>query len=143
MKPDRTAAIIRALHSLAKDSDAIALHKNAVLEIADVLEKLHKAFEQKTAESMALALHPLYYLSGETGEVRIVPLYPQPELVDENTPKDRPLLMYWPNHYDWQSGRWLDDAWYPAAGEPALCSTNVQPTHWMEMPPKPKGEGND
>jgi hypothetical protein len=54
--------------------------------------------------------------------------------VDENTPKDRPLLMYWPE-YGWYRALWFCEQFIISIDPYMTC--DAQPTHWMEMPPEP------
>ena len=59
----------------------------------------------------------------------------QPKPVDENTPKDRSLLMWYPR-YGWQESEHHScEGYFPVN----LGFLGEQITHWLEMPPEPTG----
>jgi len=52
--------------------------------------------------------------------------------VDENTPRDRPLLMMWPELGVMQ-GEWVVDRWYCDMWELTGSLVSRQPTHYKEL----------
>ena len=55
--------------------------------------------------------------------------------IDENTPKDRRLNLYWKD-YGWLTGQWRLGQFFCDANLMAPC--NIAPTHWQELPEDPK-----
>jgi len=55
--------------------------------------------------------------------------------IDENTPKDRRLNLYWKG-YGWFTGQWRMGQFFCDAG--LLVPVNVNPTHYQELPADPK-----
>lgn len=55
--------------------------------------------------------------------------------IDENTPKDRRLNLYWPN-YGWFTGSWRMNQYFCDVG--LMVPVNINPTHWQELPEDPE-----
>lgn len=59
--------------------------------------------------------------------------------IDENTPKDRSLLLLWPQEIGGaMQGYWLCDAWYCDMWELTGSLMSNQPTHYKLLPDDPK-----
>jgi len=59
--------------------------------------------------------------------------------IDENTPKDRSLLLLWPQEIGGaMQGYWLCDAWYCDMWELTGSLMSNQPTHYKLLPEDPK-----
>jgi hypothetical protein len=148
-----TEYLILTLRALARDNDLILLTPSRIAGIADRLEELQKALEQKTAESMAIAVH---YNSNETlatlakNGATIEPLYPKPKRVTDDLSTDGEYLMFWPK-YGWCralrdriiiSDRWF---WRIKAINGGAPIDRIEyrwflsnpPTHYIELPPAP------
>lgn len=55
--------------------------------------------------------------------------------IDENTPKDRRLNLYWKG-YGWFTGQWRMGQYFCDAG--LMVPVNIKPTHYQELPPDPE-----
>ena len=59
--------------------------------------------------------------------------------IDENTPKDRSLLLLWPQEIGGaMQGCWICDAWYCDMWELTGSLMSNQPTHYKLLPEDPK-----
>jgi len=57
--------------------------------------------------------------------------------IDENTPKDRKILLLWPE-LGVMEGEWVVDVFWCDMWELTGCVMDEQPTHWQELPEPPK-----